>query len=65
MNIQGQCLMQVTWSILQYCRPALRYHLSLRPLFCLILSGRLKPVLLYAIYLAVALFIAMYVLLRV
>ena len=34
-------------SILQYFRPSLSYHLSLRPLFCLILSGRLRPVLLY------------------
>ena len=34
-------------SILQYFRPALSYHLSLRPLFCLFLSGRLRQVLLY------------------
>ena len=27
-------------SILQYFRPSLSYHLSLRPLFCLYLSGR-------------------------
>ena len=27
-------------SILQYIRPSLRYHLSIRPLFCLFLSGR-------------------------
>ena len=26
-------------SILQYFQPSLRYHLSLRPLFCLFLSG--------------------------
>ena len=32
---------------LQYFRPALSYHLSLRPLFCLFLSGRLRNVLLY------------------
>ena len=31
-------------SILQYFRPSLRYHLSLRPLFCLFLSGRLRRV---------------------
>ena len=34
-------------SILQYFRPSLSYHLSLRSLFCLFLSGRLKQVLLY------------------
>ena len=50
MNIQGQCLMQVTWSILQYFRPDLSNHLSLRPLFCLFLSGRLKQDLLYVLY---------------
>ena len=33
-------------SILQYFRPSLRYLLSLRPLFCLFLSGRLRRVLL-------------------
>ena len=33
--------------ILQYIRPSLTYHLSLRPLFCLFLSGRLKQTLLY------------------
>ena len=32
--------MQVKWSILQYFLPSLSYHLSLRPLFCLFLSGR-------------------------
>ena len=37
--------------ILQYFRPSLSYHLSLRYLFCLILSGRLRLVLLYAHYL--------------
>ena len=36
-------------SILQYFRPALSYHLSLRFLFCLFLSGRLRQVLLYFI----------------
>ena len=35
------------WSILQYFRPSLSYHLPLRPLFCLFLSGRLRQVLLY------------------
>ena len=34
-------------SILQYFRPALKYNLALRPLFCLYLSGRLRPVSLY------------------
>ena len=29
-------------SILQYFRPSLSYHLSLRPLFCLFLSGCLR-----------------------
>ena len=43
------CLMQVKSilkeSILQYFRPSLSYHLSLRaPLFCLFLSGRLRLV---------------------
>ena len=36
-------------SILQYFRPALSYYLSLRSLFCLFLSGRLRQNLLYAI----------------
>ena len=35
------------WSILQYFRPSLRYHLSLTPLLCLFLSGGLRQVLLY------------------
>ena len=34
-------------SILQYFRPSFSYHLSLRPLFCLILSGHLRQGLLY------------------
>ena len=33
-------------SILQYFRPSLSYHLSLRSLFCLVLSGRFTQVLL-------------------
>ena len=37
-------------SILQYFRPSLSYHLPLRPLFCLFLSGRSRQVLLYVIY---------------
>ena len=34
-------------SILQYFQPSLSCHLSLRSLFCLFLSGRLRQVLLY------------------
>ena len=34
-------------SILQYFRPSLSYHLSLRPLFRQFLSGRLRQVLQY------------------
>ena len=34
-------------SILQYFRPSLGYHLSLRYLFCLCFSGHLRQVLLY------------------
>ena len=34
-------------SNLQYLRPSLSYQLSLRPLFCLFLSGRFTQVLLY------------------
>ena len=34
-------------SILQYFRPSLGYHLSLRSLFCLFLSGCFTQVLLY------------------
>ena len=37
-------------SILQYFRPSLSYHFSLRSLFCLVLSGRLRQVLLYYYY---------------
>ena len=40
-------------SILQYFRPSLSYHLSLRCLFCPFLSGSLRQVLLY--YFAVVL----------
>ena len=35
------------WSILQYFPRSLRYHLSLKPLFCLFLIGRLRQVLLH------------------
>ena len=41
------------WSILlQYFRPSLSYHLSLRSLFCLFLSGRLRQVLLVVCFVA-------------
>ena len=30
--------------LLQYFRPSLSYHFPLRPLFCLLLSGRLRQV---------------------
>ena len=45
---QNYCRM-LQKSILQHVRPALSYHLSLRPVFCLclFLSGRLRQVLLY------------------
>ena len=32
---------------MQYFRPSISYHLSLRPLFCLFLSGHFRQVLLY------------------
>ena len=35
------------WSILQFFRPSLSFHLSLRSVFCLYLSDRLRQVLLY------------------
>ena len=38
-------------AILQYFQPLLNYHLSLRYLFCLFLSGRFTQVLLYVMYL--------------
>ena len=37
-------------SILQFFRPSLSYHLSLKSLFCLFLIGRLRQGLLYKIY---------------
>ena len=36
-------------SILQYFQPSLSYHLSLRPLLCLFMSGHLRQVLLYCL----------------
>ena len=41
-------------SILQYFPPSISYHLSLRPLFCLYLSGRVTQVLLYLQHLSSA-----------
>ena len=38
----------LSWSILQYSRPALSYHFSLKPLFCLFLSVCSRQVLLYS-----------------
>ena len=37
-------------SILQYFRPSFSYFFSLRSLFCLFLSGRLRQVLLYLLH---------------
>ena len=45
-TVQKYCRM-LQESILQYFRPSLSYHLSLRPLFCLFLGDRLRQVLLY------------------
>ena len=47
------------WSILQYFRPAFSYHLSLRCLFCLFLSGRFTQVLLYSFMLSEMAFYSM------
>ena len=41
-------------SILQYFRPSLSYHLSLRSLFCLFLRGRFTQVLLYLCFFQMA-----------
>ena len=43
---QKYCRM-LSWSILQYFRPSLTSTVSLIPLFCQFLSGRLRQVLLY------------------
>ena len=37
-------------SILQYFQPSLSYYLSLRPLFCPFLRGRLRQVLLFVLH---------------
>ena len=47
---QKYCRM-LSWSILQYFQPSLSYCLSLRPVFYLFLSGRLRQVLLYRVQL--------------
>ena len=36
-------------SILQYFLPEIKHHFPLQPLFCLLLSGHLRQVLLYSI----------------
>ena len=46
MQVKKYCRM-LPWGILHYFGPAISYHLSLRPLFCLFLSGRFRQVLLY------------------
>ena len=45
--MQVKSIAECSLSILQYFRPSLIYHLSLRLLFFLFLSGRLRQVLLY------------------
>ena len=44
----GQNIAECSWSILQYVRLSLCYHLSFTSLFCLFLSGRFTQVLLYS-----------------
>ena len=44
-------------SILQYFWPSLSYHLSLRSLFCLCLSGSLRQVLLYLLFTTICLWL--------
>ena len=48
LNVGQKYCRMLQESILQYFRPSLSYHLSLRPLFCLFLSGLLRQALLYA-----------------
>ena len=45
-----------TWSILQYFQPSLRYHLSLRSLFCVFLIVSFTQVLLYLIFASYSMF---------
>ena len=50
--MQVRCIAECSkGSILQFFRPSLSYHLSLRSLFCLFLKGRLGQVLLYSLWL--------------
>ena len=48
LNVDQKYCRMLQESILQYFRPLLSYYLSLRPLFCVILSGILRQVLLYS-----------------
>ena len=48
-SFQDRLSLDAGQSILQYFRPSYSYQLSLRPLFCLFLSGRLRQALLYII----------------
>ena len=48
-NIGQKYCRMLQENILQYFRPSLSYHSSLRPLFCSFLSGRLRQVLLYSV----------------
>ena len=43
--MQVKSIAECSKGILQYFRPSLSYHLSLRYLFCLFLSGRLRQIL--------------------
>ena len=45
------------WSILQYFRPSLSYHLSFGSLFCLVLSAHFTQVLLFCQQLQMYLFL--------
>ena len=47
-------------STLQYFQPPLSYHLSLRYLFCLFLSGHFSQVLLYCVTVCVAVLLAVF-----
>ena len=50
LNAGQQYCRMLQKSILQYFRSSLSFHLSLRPLFCLLFSGRLRRVLLYVFF---------------
>ena len=45
--MQVKSITECSKTILQYFRSSLSYHLSLRHLFCLFLSGRLRQALLW------------------